>query len=126
MTNDDDDADSDDFDDDHDHYPCCVIILSREQRQPEILSSCEAGVARRKKSNRRAYRDQGAAKWRRSGVNTGGWGRRRPLEEVGKERRNRTRRRKSSGRKNTMKRQEERGTNIKSENSFREIRFTSK
>ena len=109
MTNDDDDAGIDIFNDDHGHYPCCVIVFSRQWRQPQILSSCEAGIARRKKSNRRAYRDQGAAKGRMSGDKTGGWvgggwwrrlARRGAGEHGGR-----------SGRKNSRKQGEERGTN---------------
>ena len=125
MTNDDDDAGIDIFNDDHGHYPCCVIVFSRQWRQPQILSSCGAGIARRKKSNRRAYRDQGAAKGRMSGDKTGGLGRRRLVEDVGKERRRRTRRTKREEEQQETRRGK-RNEPIKSKNSFRKVQFASK
>ena len=60
-----------------------------------------------------------------SGDNTGGWGRRRLVEEVGKERRRRTRRRKREEEEQETRRGK-RNKPIKSKKSFEKIRFTSK
>ena len=57
-----------------------------------------------------------------SGDNTGGWGRKRLVEEVGKERRRITRRRKREEEQQETRRGK-RNEPIKSKNSFRKVRF---
>ena len=60
-----------------------------------------------------------------SGDKTGGWGRKRLVEEVGKERRRRTRRTKREEEQQETRRGK-RNEPIKSKNSSRKVRFASK